>query len=292
AQLRQGRPAGAVRAARRAALAELREDPRRRPPRVDGYEVRHLLGAGGSAVVWAGAGPDGVLRALKVLQPLADGPGAGEAGDAQDLLRELSLLRRVRHPRVVAVHDISRDASGRPVLVLELAPGGSLARAVQQRGRLGAAEVVGLLSVLGPALEELHSAGVVHGDVSPGNVLLDARGEPLLADLGLARALGRQHGSVLGTPGFADPAVLAGGDLGAASDVHGLAAVAWWALTGEVPPAGPGGVTRWSARRAGSTLPRGTSTELLAVLREGLHRRPARRPTPGELAQAAAACAR
>ncbi|WP_337059584.1 serine/threonine-protein kinase [Kineococcus sp. G2] len=277
--------AGAVRAARRAALAELGEDPRDLPPRVDGYEVGDLLGAGGSAVVWSGTGPDGVPCALKVLHPVR---GATAAADP---LHELSLLRRVRHPRVVAVRDISRDGDGNAVLVLDLAPGGSLAQVVRRRHRLGAAEVVGLLSVLGPALEELHSAGVVHGDVAPGNVLLDARGEPLLADLGLARALGRPHGSVLGTPGFADPAVVAGGDLGAAADVYGLAAVAWWALTGRVPPSGAAGAGRRAVRRAGAELPAGTSAELLAVLREGLHRKPSRRPTPGELAQAAAGCA-
>ncbi|WP_432504648.1 serine/threonine-protein kinase [Kineococcus arenarius] len=288
--------AGAVREARRAALAALGQDPRRVPPRVDGYDVRHLLGAGGSAVVWAGAGPDGVLRALKVLQPAdegvdPDGTGPDGADPAQGLLHELSLLRRVRHPRVVAVHDISRDDAGRPVLVLDLAPGGSLAQVLHQRRRLGAAEVVGLLNVLGPALEELHSAGVVHGDLAPGNVLVDARGEPLLADLGLARVLGRRHGSVLGTPGFADPAVLGGGDVDAAADVYGLAAVAWWALTGQAPAAGGAGASRRAARRAGSQLPAGTSAELLGVLRTGLQRKPSRRPTPGELAQAAAGCA-
>jgi len=251
-----------------------------RVPVVDGYAVGEELGSGGSGQVWAGTGPDGQRRALKVLHPDVAGTG--------DLLRELALLRRVRHPRVVAVHDISRDAGGRPVLVLDLAAGGSLAGLLRSRRRLGAAEVVGLLSALGPALEELHAAGVVHGDLSPGNVLLDARGEPLLADLGLARALGRRPGSVLGTPGFADPAALSGEDPGAAGDVYGLAAVCWCALTGAPPPAG----RRRPGRRAGGQLPPGTSQELLAVLRSGLHPRPSRRPTPGELAEAALTCAR
>ncbi|MEW1957970.1 serine/threonine-protein kinase [Kineococcus sp. NPDC059986] len=277
--------AGPGRQWRREALSALGDDPRRRPPVVDGYEVGRLLGAGGSSVVWAGTGADGVDRALKVLAVAGDAPGP-------DLLRELTLLRRVRHPRVVAVHDISTDERGRPVLVLDLAAGGSLAGVLAQRRRLSAGEVSGLLHALGPALEDLHAADVVHGDVAPGNVLLDARGEPLLADLGVSRALGRRHGSVLGTPGFADPAALAGEGVGAAADVYGLAALGWCALTGEPPTAvGPLGA-RQAQRRAAADLPAGASVAVLAALREGLHRKPSRRPTPGELATAVAAAAR
>ncbi|MGI4893499.1 MAG: protein kinase domain-containing protein [Janthinobacterium lividum] len=281
-----------LRRLRRAALAPLGEDPTRCPPVVEGYEVGAFLGAGGSSVVWSGTGPDGVARALKVLAPDGGDGLPGDPAGGADVLRELSMLRRVRHPRVVAVHDISRDERGRPVLVLDLAAGGSLAGLLAARTRLGAGEASGLLAVLGPALEELHAAGIVHGDVAPGNVLLDARGEPLLADLGLARALGHRHGSVLGTPGFADPAAIAGEGASAASDVYGLAAVAWCALTGS-PPAPTGAVAaRLAVRRAGAELPAGTSTQLLEALREALHRKPSRRPTPGELAQAATSCVR
>ncbi|WP_328295613.1 protein kinase [Kineococcus sp. NBC_00420] len=267
---------------RREALAALGDDPRRRAPEVDGYRIDRLLGAGGSSVVWAGTGVDDVERALKVLHP----------GGSGDLLAELSMLRRVRHPRVVAVHDISTDAEGRPVLVLDLAVGGSLAALVAQRRRLSAGEVSGLLAVLGPALEDLHAAGVVHGDIAPGNVLLDARGEPLLADLGVSRALGRQHGSVLGTPGFADPTALGGGGVGAASDVYGLAALGWWALTGEVPARAGALGARSAVRRAAADLPPGSSAVVLAALQEGLHRSQSRRPTPGELAAAVSAASR
>ncbi|WP_369070575.1 serine/threonine-protein kinase, partial [Kineococcus terrestris] len=269
-----------ARGARRAALARLADELAVRAPVVDGYAVGELIGAGATSAVWSGTGPDGVPRALKVLQP-ASAAGA-------EPLRELALLRRVRHPRLVAVHDISRDGEGHPVLVLDLAAGGGLAGVLAARRRLGVGEVAGLVSVLGPALDDLHAAGVVHGDLSPGNVLLDARGEPLLADLGVARALGHRPGRLLGTPGYADPS--AAEAPGAAADVYGLAAVAWCALTGAPPP--EAGASRAAVRRAGADLPPGTSQELLEALREGLHRRPARRPTAGELAEAVLTCAR
>ncbi|MFB9377757.1 protein kinase [Kineococcus gynurae] len=271
---------------------------------MDGYTLGDLLGVGSSSAVWTGTGPDGVARALKVLHDPADAgtpggsePGAPEAatGTADvegGVLRELGALRRVRHPRVVAVHDIARDGYGRPVLVLDLLAGGSLAALLRHRGRLAVGEVVGLLEALGPALEELHSAGIVHGDLAPGNVLLDAAGEAVLADLGVARALSRRPGSLFATPGFCDPAAVADGRVDAAGDVYGLAAVAWAALTGSAPGTGPRGPGRAELRDSRATLPPGTSAALLDVLREGLHGRPSRRPTPGELATAALACAR
>ncbi|WP_345714274.1 protein kinase domain-containing protein, partial [Kineococcus glutinatus] len=246
---------------------------------VDGYAVGRLLGAGGTATVWEAVGPDGQPRALKVLDRLAGSPpaeaaGAAEEGPADDgagersaaLLRELALLRRVRHPHVVAVRDISTTATGEPVLVLDLAAGGSLAALVRRRRRLAVGEVVSILTAVGSALEDLHAAGAVHADVSPGNVLLAADGTPLLADLGVARALGDVGGWLHVTSGFSDPALEDGGEVTAASDVYGLAAVAWFALTGSPPPR-EGRLTR---RRARQELPEGMPPELADLLR-GAH---------------------
>ncbi|WP_459643654.1 serine/threonine-protein kinase [Kineococcus sp. NUM-3379] len=249
------------------------------PPRVDGYAVGGLLGRGGSASVWQGTGPDGVPCALKVLEHPPGGSGGA-------LLRELSLLRRVRHPNVVAVRDITTSGD-LPVLVLDLAAGGSLADLVRRRRRLLVGEVVTLLTELGPALEDLHAMGVVHADLSPGNVLLAADGTPLLADLGVARALGGARGAEAGTEGFCDPVLLGGAAPTAASDVYGLAAVAWFALTGAAPA--PGGLP--GRRRAGRSLPEGVPAELAAVLAEALHPRPQKRPAPVELAVCAAEAA-
>ena len=125
------------------------------------------------------------------------------------------------------------------VLVLDLAPGGSLARLVAGRGPLPPGEVVTVAVPLAQALADVHARGLVHGDVTPANVLFAADGRPLLSDLGVSRLLGEGSTETAGTSGFVDPAVLAGGTRPAA-DVHGLAATCVAALTGS-PPYDDGG---------------------------------------------------
>src|SRR5206468_1692259 len=89
-------------------------------------------------------------------------------------------------------------------------------------------------------LAHAHANGVVHGDLSPGNIVFTAEGRPVLTDLGLARVLGEEAAGEV-TPAYVDPTVARGGAPGPASDVFGVAAAAFHALTG-IPPwnaAGP-----------------------------------------------------
>jgi hypothetical protein len=164
------------------------------------------------------------------------------------------------------------------VLVLDRAMGGSLAALVRARGALDPGEVVTVLSPLAGALADLHERGVVHGDVAPGNVLFDDLGRPLLGDLGLATVIGAPvDGDVRGTPGYADPARAAGGPPTPASDVHGLAAVAWLAVTGRAPDPAD---RRAPLVAVAPHLP----VELALLLEAALDVDPDARPTARELA--------
>ncbi len=192
--------------------------------KVPGYVVEELLGFGGSGEVWRGhVSSTGDPVALKRL-PI------GDAAQVQAARAEAALLSTLDHPHLIRLHELVPVADA-VVLVLDLAAGGSLADLLAQRGRLTPGEVITALAPIGAALAYAHNEGVVHGDVSPANVLFSAPGLPLLADLGVARIVG-DCAPARSTPAYVDPAVAAGCAPGAPSDVFMLAAVALHALTG------------------------------------------------------------
>ncbi|MEP6696027.1 MAG: serine/threonine-protein kinase [Pseudonocardiales bacterium] len=238
---------------------------------VPGYVAEELLGFGASGEVWrARAAATGEVVALKRLRAGRDPTGH------QRLRREAALLAAFQHPHVVRLHGVLSTPGG-PVLVLDYADGGSLAGQVAARDPYPRAELFGLLVPVADALAAAHAVGLVHGDVSPGNILLDASGRALLADLGTARLVGEGGGTAYGTAGFIDPAVRVGGTPDAASDVYGLAAVAVYALTGSGAQS--------PAAQAGAAL----AEPLPDVLQRALNPDPAGRPTAAALAAGLAA---
>lgn len=195
---------------------------------VNGYCAQEIVGFGASGEVWRGvserSGDSVALKRLRV--------GSAQE-DRQRLRREAALLGALAHPHLLRLHEVVEQDT-EVVLVLDLAEGGSLGGLLGRRGQLLAGEVVTALAPVADALAMAHAHGVVHGDVSPGNILLTADGRPLLADLGTARLVG-EDGGVHSTPGFTDPALGRGAAPTAASDVYALAAVAVQALTGALP---------------------------------------------------------
>ncbi len=238
----------------------------RTPPPVPGFVLGDLLGRGSGGEVWRAApAAGGAPVAVKVVRA---GPGAD---------RELAALRAVVHPHVVRLRQHVVLDDGRLALVLDLVEGTTLAAVVAQRGHLTAGEVVTVVAPLAGALADLHAMGVQHGDLAPGNVLLDRSGRPVLADLGTPRVTGEPRDEVFGTAGYVDPVVLAGGRASPASDVYGLGALAWLALAGAPPEAAP-------LREPLATLVPGAPVELVAAIEAAVAPDPARRPGPAVLA--------
>ena len=157
--------------------------------------------------------------------------------------------------------------------------GGPLDALVRARGHLSPGEVVTALAPLASALGRLHDLGVVHGDVSPGNVLLELDGRPVLGDLGLGHVVGEVAQPVWGTEGFVAPEVVLGADPGPPADVYALGALGWLCLSGEVP--GPPGLrpTLAEVSRAGDD-----ADALVAVLQAAVSPHLHERPSAHELA--------
>lgn len=198
--------------------------------KIGGYIAEELLGYGASGQVWRGrAGRTGEAVALKVLHLRDDGA-------VRSARAEAALLSALDHPNLIRLRELLADADD-AVLVLDLAPGGSLSDLLARRGLLTPGEVIGTLAPVAAALAYIHEQGVVHADVSPANILFTSTGVPLLADLGVARLLGDAEPAA-STLAYLDPAVAAGGAAGAATDVFMIAAVAFHALTGRSPWSG------------------------------------------------------
>lgn len=252
-------------------------------PSIPGYDVLGRLGAGATSTVWrARRVADDLPVALKVVRT-----GPERVAGA---LREAGVLAAVRHEHVIRLYDVLPvpGSAGRPdgvALAMELAEGGSLAEVIGARDHLTPGELVTVCSPLAGALAELHRAGVVHGDISPGNVLFHGDGMPLLADLGVSRVAGERRAEVHGTDGMVAPEVLEGFDPTSDSDVYAVGALAWRALVGEVPG--------WVGTRAElAELRPELPAELVSVITACLSGEPADRPTAQEVALALFAAAK
>lgn len=245
-------------------------------PELSGYTVLQLLGAGGSGTVWAVRRHDGLRFAAKVVD-----------GGVEDLDHEASLLQAIEHEHVVRLADVQTTEAGGlrcAVLITELAEGGSLAAALAARDRLTPGELVTVLCPIARALHDLHGTGLVHADLSPGNILMTADGKPLIADLGVSRLAGVEGEEAWVTEAWAAPEVLAGRPPTAAADTYSLGAIAWAALVGRPP--GPAAL-RADLTELAPELP----ADLTDLVTSCLAHDPEARPSVGDVALALWECA-
>lgn len=256
-------------------------------PEIPGFTVGRELGRGGSSTVWLVTEQrTGRDFALKCFAPETPGPGPVPKPTAEsDVRREVRILSALDHQHLIKAHDVLRVSMGSSEvlgLLVDYAPGGSLAQLVSSRGKLTVGETVTVLTPIAQVLGYLHSRGFTHSDVSPGNVLFTSHGKPLLADVGIARMVGDPAAVPgHGTLGFMDPAgvdaVRAG--LQPERDVYSVAALGWYCLTGDAP-------ARTADRPPLPLILPEVPTELAEALEAGLHEDRRRRPSAAELAVA------
>jgi serine/threonine-protein kinase len=206
------------------------------PARIGRYDVEHLLGQGGMGRVLLAR--DTVLGREVALKVLRDDLGLTPELKAQlvDRMRqEARAAAALSHPAMMTLHDMGEDEHVGLYLVFERIVGPTLRERLHEKGPLPPAEVARLARALGSALTHAHTAGVVHRDVKPENVMLSPVG-PKLTDFGIARlpdSTLTRASTVLGTPAYSAPEALAAGAFGAQSDQFSLAATLYEALTGK-----------------------------------------------------------
>ncbi len=206
------------------------------PACVGPHRLLARLGQGGMGTVYLGVSPDERAVAVKVLRD-----GFSDDDARRRFRSELDALRRVRGPHLVEVLDADVEAD-LPYLVTRFVPGTRLDDLVSRTGPLPLEDLHRVARGLADALSALHDAGVVHRDLTPGNVLV-LDGQPHVIDLGLATAADvtamTRSGLVIGTPGYLAPEQVTGSSVSPAVDVHAWGATVALAGTGR-PPYGTG----------------------------------------------------
>jgi Nif-specific regulatory protein len=197
--------------------------------------LRHLGSGGMGEVYLARDLATGAQCALKRLNVASD---AGRAAAPDLMRREFEALTRVRHPSVVAVHELGFAPDGTAFYTMEYVPGIAADRAL---ARGDWPSLLRVAAQVAQGLEALHAAGVVHGDIKPSNLLVippaDGQGLPLvrLLDFGLAAVLGREARGHRGTPGYAAPEVVRGDLPTRSADLYGLGAMLFTLVHGRPP---------------------------------------------------------
>ena len=249
--------------------------------RVGRYEVGEVIGRGGAAVVYLAHQRDLHRQvALKELAPFY----AVDREFAERFVEESRMIATLNHPNVVTVHEYFEDA-GAPYIAMEYLARGSLRPFI---GRLGIAEIVGVLDSVLAGLAHGESRGIVHRDLKPENLLVADDGRVKIADFGVARAINNAtprrvvtaSGATIGTPAYMAPEVALGATLSPVMDLYSLGIVVWELLTGRVPFEDTGSPAAVLYRQAYEPVPPveavvpGIDERLAEWLRRMLRKRP------------------
>ena len=202
----------------------------------DRYSNVERIGHGGMGEIVRAQ--DTSLGRTVAVKLLAERFSADEAVRARFTREALAAARVSAAPSTVTIFDVG-EWEGRPYIVMEHLPGGSIAERLERDGAQPPARALAWLEDAAQALDEANRHGIVHRDVKPGNLLLDADGNVKVADFGIASAAGldslTQAGTVLGTAGYLSPEQARGERATPASDRYALAVLAYELLAGRRP---------------------------------------------------------
>jgi serine/threonine protein kinase len=198
------------------------------------YRLESELGRGRMAVVYRASIPGGEAVALKVITSRL----AKDRVFLRRFDREIRVARRVSHPNVVPVLDHGEHGHV-PFLVQRLIAGGSLGEFLTRQGPLEITETLRIAGQVASGIDALHAAGLVHRDVTPGNLLLEEDGTACISDFGLVKDTAATRltrpGQALGSVDFMAPEQIRGGEVSAAADVYSLGCVLHECLLGSPP---------------------------------------------------------
>src|SRR5215203_2479681 len=199
------------------------------------YRLEEKIGSGGMSSVYRAFDP---MLERWVAIKLMHRDISNDPDQLERFRREARAVAQLNHPHVVTVIDAGED-DGAPYIVFEYVEGETLKERIRRLGRLPVSEAVAYAIEIGRALESAHANRLVHRDVKPQNVLIDADGRAKVTDFGIARSLEAQGltatGRVLGTTDYVSPEQALGHEVTGQSDIYSLGIVLYEMLTGETP---------------------------------------------------------
>jgi serine/threonine-protein kinase len=199
------------------------------------YRLDAQIGSGGMSTVYRAF--DTTLERVVAVK-LMHREIADDSGQLERFRREARAVAQLNHPHVVGVIDAGEE-DGRPYIVFEYVEGETLKDRIRRMGRLPIDEALAYTIEIARALGAAHARGIVHRDIKPQNVLVDAEGSAKVTDFGIARSLDEPgltaDGRVLGTTDYVSPEQALGHDVNGQSDLYSLGVVLYEMLTGDVP---------------------------------------------------------